>query len=187
MAAQFYSVTRNEMHQFLTGLGFLPLALKGVVELVYAKIVHVGGHHLSLRIYTAVNPNGESREKGTDAIRVQLFAKVQNGGGTEVIMPVGKVQKCLRVQSWRENLGKAIARTTDSEHFRLCPACGHPMVLRENRTTGEEFWGCSRFRIAGCNGRQIPQSYQERTPLLPKAFEELPPWEQDDLRDKGQL
>jgi hypothetical protein len=185
MAAQFYSVTRNEMHEFLTGLSFLPLALTGVVELVYAKIVHVGGHRLSLRIYTAVNPDGESREKGTDAIRVQLFAKAKNGDKEE-ILPVGRPQKCLRVRSWQENLRKAIARTTDSEHFRLCPACGHPMVLRENRATGEEFWGCSRFRIAGCKGKRVPEPDQEPTPLLPKVFEELPPWEQDDLRGKGQ-
>jgi hypothetical protein len=185
MAAHFHAITRDEIHEFLVSLGFLPLALRGVVELVYGKIVHVGGHRLSLRCYTAVNPNGESREKGTDAIRVQLFAKVQNGG-TEVIVPVGRPQKCLRVQSWRENLAKAIDRTTDSEHFRLCPACGHPMVLRENRVTGEEFWGCSRFRIAGCKGKRAPQPTQDRTPLLPETFEELPQWEQDDLRGKGQ-
>ena len=39
MAAHFYPITRDEIHQFLTGLGFVPLKLKGVVELVYAKIV----------------------------------------------------------------------------------------------------------------------------------------------------
>lgn len=185
MAARFYAVSRDEIHQFLADLGFLPLALKGVVELVYGKIVHVGGHRLSLRIYTAVNPGGESREKGTDAIRVQLFAKVQHGDKEE-ILPVGRPQKCLRIRSWQENLRKAIARTTDSEHFRLCPACGHPMVLRENRATGEEFWGCSRFRITACKGKRVPEPAQEPTPLLPEAFEELPPWEQDDLRNKEQ-
>lgn len=132
MPSHFYAITRDEIHEFLTGLGFVPLTLKGVVELVYGKVMRVGDHRLSLRIYTAVNPDGESRKKGTDAIRLQLFAKVG-----EDIAPVGRSQKCLRVASWRENLRKAIERAT--EQLRLCPSCGNPMVLRRNGTTGEEF------------------------------------------------
>lgn len=152
MPAHFYAITRQEIHDFLTGLGFLSLTLLGVKELVYGKIVHVGDHRLSLRCYTAVNPNGESRERGTDAIRVQLFAKVADGNG-ERIVPVGRSQKCLRVTSWRENLRRAIQRHADPEHFRLCPACGHPMVLRQNHTNGGEFWGCVMFHVTGCKGR----------------------------------
>jgi hypothetical protein len=154
MAARFYSINRDEIHQFLTDLGFVPLAIKGVIELVYGKVVRVGNHRLSLRIYTAINPNGESREKGTDAIRVQLFCKVRTDT-EEQIIPVGRSQKCLRVVSWQQNLRKAINRHADRDNFRLCPACSHPMVLRENSTTGEEFWGCSMFRTNGCKGRKV--------------------------------
>jgi hypothetical protein len=153
MAARFYAINRQEMHEFLTALGFLPLPLMGVVELVYGKIVRVGDHRLSLRVYTAVNPGGESREKGTDAIRVQLFTKVQNG--TEAIIPVGRPQKCLRVTSWRENLGRAIRHHADADNFRLCPACGSPMVIRENKATGEKFLGCAMYRVTGCKGRPL--------------------------------
>lgn len=185
MSTRFYPITRDEIHEFLIGLGFQPLALSGVAELVYGKIVRVGHHRLSLRVYTAVNPGGESREKGSDAIRVQLYHKVRNGDREEIV-PVGRHQKCLRVASWRENLGKAINRIADAENFRVCSSCGHPMVLRKNRATGEEFWGCSLFRITGCKGKRVPEPSQDRTPLLPKAFEELLPWEQDDLREKGQ-
>ncbi len=186
MAAQFYAITRDEVHEFLTGLGFVPLALRGVVELVYGKIVRVGEHRLSLRVYTAVNPDGESREKGTDAIRVQLFHKLQ-AGHQEQIVPVGRPQKCLRVLSWKQNLGKAIDRHADASNFRLCPACHHPMVLRENRATGEEFWGCSMFKITGCKGKvsSVPHSVPSRTPLIPDASQELAPWESDELRDSG--
>jgi hypothetical protein len=155
MAAHFCPISRDEIHEFFTALGFVPLSLTGVVELVYGRIVHVGGHRLSLRCYTAVNPNGESREKGTDAIRLQLFHRFQ-----EHIVPVGRPLKCLRVVSWRDNLRKAIVRVTDPEHFRQCPACGNPMVLRRNKSTGEEFWGCSTFRMTGCTGKAVP----ERTP-----------------------
>ena len=51
MAARFYAISRDEIHEFLTSLGFQSLTLKGVVELVYGKIVRVGNHRLSLRIY----------------------------------------------------------------------------------------------------------------------------------------
>jgi hypothetical protein len=70
MASRFHPISRDEIRPFLTGLGFTPLALRGVVELVYAKIIRVGDHRLSLRCYTAVNPDGESRERGSDAIRL---------------------------------------------------------------------------------------------------------------------
>lgn len=183
MPSHFCPITRDEIHRFLMGLGFTPLALKGVVELVYGKIVQVGNHRLSLRVYTAVNPGGESREKGTDAIRVQLFHRVQIGGREEIV-PVGRPQKCLRVKAWRENIRKAIKRHADPEHFQVCPACGSPMVIRHNKATGGEFWGCSMFRITGCKGKQ-----PNGTPSTSTAVDssELPPWEIDDLRDKGQL
>jgi hypothetical protein len=180
MASRFYSITKEEIHQFLMGLGFQPLALKGVVELVYGKIIRVGNHCLSLRCYTAVNPGGRSRERGTDAIRLQLFAKVKNGG-KDTIVPVGRSQKCLRVKAWRENLRKAIHRHVDPEHFRLCPACGSPMVIRENRATGGDFWGCCLFRVTGCKGKQT-----NGTPptSAPGEANELAPLEIDDLRSK---
>ena len=151
MAARFYAITREEIHEFLAELGFQPLSLKGVVELVYGKIVRVGDHRLSLRLYTAVNPDGESRAIGTDAIRLQLFAKIQSGEKEEVV-PVGRPQKCLRVATWRTNLSKAIDRIADPNTFRLCPVCGHPMVIRKNNANGGEFWGCTMFRFTGCKG-----------------------------------
>ncbi|NLS97521.1 MAG: hypothetical protein GXX96_35730 [Planctomycetaceae bacterium] len=155
MPSRFHAITKDEMDQFLIGLGFVPLKLKGVVELVYGKIVPVGGHRLSLRCYTAVDPGGESREKGTDAIRLQLFHKLQ-----DQIVPCGRPQKCLRVESWRDNIGKAICRITAAENLHVCPACGHPMVLRRNGATGQEFWGCSAFRLTGCKGRWSPRQGQ---------------------------
>ena len=183
MAARFYAITRDEIHEFLTGLGFTPLTLKGVVELVYAKIVRVGNHRLSLRIYTAVNPGGQSREKGTDAIRLQLFTKAQHSG-KDTIVPVERPQKCLRVVAWRENLHKAIEHITDPDNCRTCPACGSPMVIRRDNATGGEFWGCCRFSVTGCKGK-TPNG----TPPTSATGDAkgLAPWEIDDLRNKGQL
>ena len=180
MAAHFYPIIREEIDQFLTDLGFVPLHLKGVVELVYAKLVRIGGHRLSLRCYTAVNPNGESREKGTDAMRLQMFMKVEDG-----VVAVGKPVKCLRVESWRANLRKAIERVVDPHNFRRCPACRSPQVLRQNKSTGDEFWGCSLFRLTGCKGKLAPQSVPSRTPHL--SEERRAPLEADDLQDNRQV
>lgn len=168
MAAHYYSITRDEIDEHLSGLGFVPLKLHGVVELVYGRIIRIAGHHLSLRCYTAINPNGESREKGTDAIRLQLFMRVEDG-----IVPVGRPQKCLRVESWRENVRKAIERAADPNNFRICPACGSPQVVRQNRSSGDEFWGCSLFKFTGCRGKRSP----ERTPPVSSNSEEPARWE----------
>jgi hypothetical protein len=172
MAAHFCPISRDEIHECLTALGFVPLSLTGVVELVYGRIVRIGEHRLSLRIYTAVDPDGTSRAIGTDAIRLRLFMRLEDG-----IIPVGRPLKCLRVMSWRENLRKAIDRVADPEHFRQCPACGNPMVVRRNTTTGEKFWGCGVFRITKCKGKRgnVPSSAQEGTPPIPTSPEELAP------------
>ena len=49
------------------------------------------------------------------------------------------------------------------------------MVVRENRATGEEFWGCSMFRITGCKGKPVAQPVRSGTPPLPN--EQIAPWE----------
>lgn len=120
--------------------------LVGVSELVYGKIIYIDGCRLSLRCYTTINPSGESRDCGSDAIRFQLFDKV----GDE-IFPVGKPTKCLRVEGWRDNLTKAIDRIEHPDEFHKCAKCGHPQVLRKS-STGKEFWGCSTFKFTQCKG-----------------------------------
>jgi hypothetical protein len=145
---RFFNIGRNEMEAFLKGQGFQQMSIPGTIELVYGKIVYVAGHKLSLRVYTAINPSGESREKGSDAIRVQLYWMFDN-----VPRPVGKAQKCLRVASWKINVQAAIDRHSLPEFFKVCPACGSPMVLRTNSNTNAEFWGCVTWAKTGCNGK----------------------------------
>lgn len=144
----FYNISRNEMDEFLTSQGFQLMNIPGTVELVYGKIVKHEGHKLSLRVYTAINPTGESRKKGSDAIRVQLYWMLD---GKPV--PVGKAQKCLRVLTWKKNLSAAIESHASPENFKTCPSCGSPLVQRENGQTGEEFWGCSTWIKTKCNGK----------------------------------
>jgi ssDNA-binding Zn-finger/Zn-ribbon topoisomerase 1 len=30
---------------------------------------------------------------------------------------------------------------------KLCIDCGEPMVIRENKETGDQFWGCSAYPV----------------------------------------
>lgn len=149
----FYNICIEEMHEFLSEQGFQTLNLPRTAEIVYGKIIHVDNARLSLRVYTGINPTGESRSKGKDAIRVQPYYMYD-----DIPSPVGKSQKCLRVKTWRKNLQAAIDRQTDPEHFRICPGCGYPMVLRYRKKDNQPFWGCVTWAKTGCKGRPMKQS-----------------------------
>lgn len=210
--SHFYNITREEMETFLTERSFQQMNLPNVWELVYGKVIHMGQLRLSLRIYTAINQNGQSREKGSDAIRLQLFY-MHNGQ----VVPVGRPQKCLRVNGWRNRLGTAIANAADSQHFAVCSNCGHPMCWRENSKTGEEFFGCLTYHQTHCQGKPVyprptalPTSAERKARRARAAKQaeatqfkgtsqdkyarpkrqqlpssQLPPWEEDDKQEKG--
>lgn len=164
---RYFNISRQDMDAFLTGQGFLPMTLPGTVELVYGKIVKYQNHRLSLRIYTAINPSGESRAKGSDAIRVQLYW-MYNDKPT----PVGRAQRCLRVVNWQKNLQAAIARCNDPENFCTCPKCGSPMAIRKSSRDGNEFWGCSTWHVTKCDGR--PQTERPASRSSPNAGPAVP-------------
>src|ERR1700748_2570869 len=75
---KFCSITRPQMHEFMTENGFLPLALEGVYELVYGRRIPHEKWPLTLRVYTGI-VGEDSRKCGRDAIRVDLFLGVQEG------------------------------------------------------------------------------------------------------------
>lgn len=157
MASRFYAITSEEMDKFLTSMGFMLIKLPNTSELVYGKIVRFGGHRFSLRIYTAINPWGKSREKGSDAIRLRLFY-MYNGEPWRV----GRSLKCLRVKNWKSNLSAAIDKLSDPVNTPLCPKCNHPMVERERKSDGEKFWGCVSWIITKCPGRVVDEMPWER-------------------------
>jgi hypothetical protein len=147
MSERYYNISLEEMDSFLRSHHFVEMNIRGTIELVYGKIVKIGKHALSLRIYTGINPSGESRPKGTDAIRVQLYYMYNN-----IPTLVGKTIKCLRVKNWRNNLLNAIEKYENN--FKICPVCNFPMVERVNKTTGEKFWGCVTWHQTNCSGRK---------------------------------
>jgi len=145
MADRFYNISFEEMQDFLEPQGFQPMQLPKTIELVWGKIVKKGKLTLSLRIYTGINPSGESRAKGTDAIRLMLFVKY-NGE----VRHVGETRKCLRVHNWQQNIQTAINEWENCLHF--CSACGAPQVERTKRSDNSKFWACLTYFETGCNG-----------------------------------
>jgi ssDNA-binding Zn-finger/Zn-ribbon topoisomerase 1 len=144
MNNRFYNITEVEMDSFLCPQGFQRMSIPGTTELVYGKLVRHGNHQISMRIYTSIDPTGNSRARGEDAIRVMLFFKYAGE-----VVSVGKPQKVLRITTWSKNLQKAIDRW-DSE-FKICPACHHPMVIRKG--SNGDFWGCCTWSKTRCSGK----------------------------------
>lgn len=49
--------------------------------------------------------------------------------------------------------------------MEACPKCGGVMVLRQNRNTGEEFWGCTAFpECRGTREKKEEEDYEGLTP-----------------------
>jgi len=146
MAAHYHNITQQEMEAFLLPQGFRQIKLPRAIELVYAKIV---APRTSLRIFTGINPDGNSRSVGEDAIRVQLCWM----DDSFTAHPVGEARRINRVQSWHKNLQERIDQWGES--CPKCPTCGTWMKLRKIRhgptqKVKAEFWGCALF--PSCQG-----------------------------------
>ena len=135
--AVYTNITASEMAAFLEAQGFKPLALPVVRELTWGKRVDKGNLCLSLRVFTGINPTGQSRDKGKDAIHVVLMLRRQDGS----IVKAGGDRRVHRVEGWRNNWQARIDKW--DEDLTLCPTCGLPMVLR-NGSKGK-FLGCSGY------------------------------------------
>ena len=142
MPAEYVNITRGEMEDFLLPMGFRPLPLDGTKELVYGKRVDSDAHKLSLRVYTGINPDGNSRVVGGDAIRCNIFWRTENGE----LRRVATSKRVHRVKGWRENL---LDRLTNLKVERICTLCGSPMVLRRGKSKGKpyEFYGCASYPV----------------------------------------
>jgi hypothetical protein len=142
--SKYTNITKAEMEEFLeigadgkplVPTGWYPLSIKGTYELVYGRLVR---HDITLRIYSAINPSGFSRAKGSDAIRVCLFWKEHKLAEPKLI---GVEKRVHRVAGWRKNLYDRILNWEELMG-PVCP-CGAPTV---NRTGPRgDFFGCVRW------------------------------------------
>lgn len=65
--AQYYNISVSEIDNFLLPQGFVRMTLPGVNELVYGKRVDNNNMPVSMRVYTGIDPTGQSRDVGEDA------------------------------------------------------------------------------------------------------------------------
>lgn len=142
--ATYVAIPKDEMVAFLTKLGFQPVKIDGTYKLVMAKLVLVGNHKLSLRIYTTCSDD-IARGVGVDAIRTKLYFRDKKGA----IHHVASCKRVHRVKGWKKNLQSRIENWTNE--VRVCVSCGLPMIKRKRRTDGSKFWGCLGFQLeTGC-------------------------------------
>jgi len=127
---EYARISEKDINSFLKNLGFQKMDVEGISELVYGKRVDKNGKPLSLRVYTSISSNGQSRDCGNDAIRVELFWWNPN---TKKVEHVGHGKRVNRIQTWKKNLKKRIQNVGDLT----------PMVLR-NGSNGK-FWGCPNY------------------------------------------
>lgn len=140
--ANYYNISIEEMESFLLPQGFSRVSLENTRELVYGKRIDSFGLPITMRIYTGIDPSGESRSLGQDAIRVNVFVKTPNE-----IKKVFGSKRVHRVSGWKKNLQNRINDIVKKvSQIKLCEKCGLPMVLREgkSKTTGKpySFYGC---------------------------------------------
>lgn len=138
-------VTQTEFEKFVVPLGFQQIKIEGTVELVYAKIVKLNQYTFSLRIYSSINPDGNSRSVGSDAIRVALFIK------TDTIKMVGGDKRVHRVEGWRSNLGERLNNWQELL-TKSCPKCNGLTALRKPKAGAKwkAFYGCINYPV--CKG-----------------------------------
>lgn len=163
--AEYYPITETEMDEFLSSQGFQRITLPKTIELVWAKRADRGGHPISLRVYSGINPSGSSRDVGRDAIRVEVYYRKEDGQ----IIRIGGSKRVHRVKGWKKNLQSRID-AWEEELGPECPDCGAPMKLRKPKKdqTWKAFYGCVNWKPnnEGCSGTMpVP-----RDPSKPPVF-----------------
>lgn len=160
MAATYYAIPLEQMHEFLAEQGFIALEPKPGQETVYGKRVDQGKWKLTLRVYTGI-VGAVSRGVGEDAIRTQLFFRRPDGE----VVSIGGTKRVHRVEGWRKNLKDRLDWWLQNLPQEPCPKCGLPLALRKSGTG--EFLACVGWKRdkTGCNyTRSIPKQQ-----IAPKA------------------
>lgn len=144
--AEYHNITQEEIEGFLIPQGFSALSLPGTVELVYGKRVDQDDLPLTLRVYTGINPSGDSRDVGKDAIRVNLFYGFHDRDGNRKIIKMGGSKRVHRVKGWAKNLQSRLNGWLDFLPKHKCDKCGKPMIPRSARKDKKrKFLGCAGY------------------------------------------
>lgn len=133
----YKKINKEEFEECLasTPLDFQEVNYNWTGELVYEA--YSKQETFTVRIFSSLSKStGKAREKGSDAIRVQVIH-------TESDRPVMAQKRVNRIQTYCKNLRKRIRNIVgNKEHLNYCPRCDSLLVLRENKSDGSKFYGC---------------------------------------------
>lgn len=134
--------TAQEVRALFAEMGFEEVKLPRTVELSFER--ETKNPDVRIRAYSAVEEGG-SRECGADAGRVLLVHK-------ESGKLVWEGRKVLRTAGYLDNMRERCreAWKVASNGLAKCPICESVMVVRKNKKTGDEFYGCCKY--PSCRG-----------------------------------
>lgn len=137
----FVEYTEKQVRDFLENMGFVQVFPKGVAELVFARVTNIP--NFGIAVFTSIS-DGETRRKGKDAARVVVINDL-----TDKI--VWSSKRVHRTKNFLQNI-RARCRLAyrATGNVVRCPRCDGYMVIRENKASGNEFYGCSTFPL--CKG-----------------------------------
>jgi len=134
------SIDKEEFEQALanTGLPFQEVDYRWASECIYEA--HSKNGTFALRVYSTIEQlDSESRGTGEDSIKVQVVH-------ADTGKPVISTSRTYRTPGWAGRLQEKIKelKSRKSEIIK-CDECGSLMVIRENNSTGDKFYGCSQY------------------------------------------
>jgi hypothetical protein len=133
-------INKEEFEECLAGteLDFHEVNYDWTGELVYEA--YSKNETFTIRVFSSLNKHsGQARDKGSDAIRVVLLH-------TESDRPLMKNKRVHRIDTFCKNLRQRISKIVgNKQQLTYCPRCDGVMVIRENKSNGNKFYGCSNY------------------------------------------
>ncbi|QLG30025.1 topoisomerase DNA-binding C4 zinc finger domain-containing protein (plasmid) [Halorarum halophilum] len=158
-STDYVQITKDEFDEFVADelpREFEEKEWNWTQEAVYDCELPRGEHTFVLRIWSSVDVrDGYGRKKGGDAIRVQcLVVDEDKGPGSwkpivhHSQLPDDCGSHIKRTDGWKDRVKRhliALESIVGGEQYQECIWCDRPMIVRTNKSTGDEFFGCSGF------------------------------------------
>lgn len=139
MAAQYVTITKNDIDSVLTTRGFTHTPLDKSLEYIYDKKVSQDGACYTVRIFTSVDVRtNTSRDKGSDAIRIIVL--------NDRNKVISKETRVNRSEGWQYRLNARIDSWSNT--LNMCPQCQKGMLVRRKGKWGS-FYGCTEYPRCG--------------------------------------
>ncbi|CAE7270794.1 RE1 [Symbiodinium sp. KB8] len=91
-------------------------------------------------------------------------------------------QLILEIELWHLDIQNSLEHQPDDEcPFPKCSECQIPMIVRTNRVTKEEFWGCRRFPSCRIT---LPMEYAGRP--VKEVIDDIETYDQETIKNKSE-